>query len=106
MGMRSEQHITELSDAISMHVTLEACPLDPPRRMEIIDFLQQEWERGDMDWLLCMRGAYSDTLYTDVAMGKVGEEVVAEDEEEVGIFLIACLNVAGLLVSLSACGIN
>lgn len=76
MGMRSEQYITELSDAISMHVTLEVCPLDPPRRMEIIDFLQQEWERGDMDWLLCMRGAYNDTLYTDVAMGKVGEEVV------------------------------
>ena len=55
-----------------MEVVQYAYPIAPADRMGIIELLQQEWARTDVDWLQSMRGAYSQTLRTRVALARVG----------------------------------
>ena len=49
-----------------MEVVHLTYPIGPADRMGIIELLQQEWARTDVDWLQSMRGAYSRTLRTQV----------------------------------------
>ena len=54
-----------------MEVVHLTYPIGPADRMGIIELLQQEWARTDVDWLQSMRGAYSRTLRTQVALARV-----------------------------------
>ncbi len=81
-----------LRDGREMEVTYLTYPIEPRDRMRIIELLQQEWARTDVDWLQSMRGAYSDRLRTQVALGMVEDNLVGTasiafpiDRPEVGV---------------------
>ena len=81
-----------LKDGRELEVVRMTYPIGPGDRMRIIELLQQEWPRTDVDWLQSMRGAYSDTLRTQVALGMVDDDLVAtasiafaSDRPEVGV---------------------
>ena len=59
-----------------MEVVQHTYPIPPAARMGIIELLQREWARTDVDWLQSMRGAYSQTLRTRVALARVGGDAV------------------------------
>ena len=59
-----------------MEVVHLTYPIEPADRMGIIELLQQEWARTDVDWLQSMRGAYSRTLRTQVALARVDGHAV------------------------------
>ena len=65
-----------LKDGRQMEVVQHTYPIPPADRMGIIELLQQEWARTDVDWLQSMRGAYSQTLRTRVALARVGGDAV------------------------------
>ena len=59
-----------------MEVVQQVYPIAPADRMVIIELLQQEWARTDVDWLQSMRGAYCQHLRTRVALARVGGDAV------------------------------
>ena len=65
-----------LKDGQPMEVVRLTYPIGPADRMGIIELLQQEWARTDVDWLQSMRGAYSRTLRTQVALARVDGHAV------------------------------
>ena len=65
-----------LKDGRELEVATLVYPIEPNERIRLIEFLQQEWERSDVDWLQSMRGVYSDTLQTQVILGLVGGHLV------------------------------
>ncbi len=89
--MSQNQKVT-LKDGRKMEVADRTYPIELRDRMRIIELLQQEWARTDVDWLQSMRGAYSDTLRTQVALGMVDGDLVGTasiafpiDRPEVGV---------------------
>ena len=81
-----------LKDGRPMEVVHLTYPIEPADRMGIIELLQQEWARTDVDWLQSMRGAYSRTLRTQVALARVDGHAVgtasiafACDRPQVGV---------------------
>ena len=38
-----------LKDGRQLEITLLVYPIEPHQRMRLIEFLQQEWERSDVD---------------------------------------------------------
>ena len=87
---RSERVVLE--DGRAMEVAHRSYPIGPADRMEIIELLQQEWARTDVDWLQSMRGAYSRALRTQVALARVDGHAVAtasiafaRDRPQVGV---------------------
>ena len=72
----SRSGIVTLKDGRQMEVVQHAYPIAPADRMGIIELLQQEWARTDVDWLQSMRGAYSQTLRTWVVLARVGGDAV------------------------------
>ena len=72
----SRSETVTLRDGRQMEVVQHAYPIAPADRMGIIELLQQEWARTDVDWLQSMRGAYSQTLRTRVALARVGADAV------------------------------
>ncbi len=66
---RSER--VALKDGRAMEVVHWTYPIGPAERVGIIELLQQEWARTDVDWLQSMRGAYSQDLRTQVALARV-----------------------------------
>lgn len=73
----SRSGTVSLKDGRQMEVVQHTYPIAPADRMGIIELLQQEWARTDVDWLQSMRGAYSQTLRTRVALARVGGDAVA-----------------------------
>ena len=65
-----------LKDGRQMEVVQHTYPIAPADRMVIIELLQKEWARTDVDWLQSMRGAYSQNLRTRVALARVGGQAV------------------------------
>lgn len=65
-----------LKDGRQMEVVQQTYPIAPADRMVIIELLQREWARTDVDWLQSMRGAYCQHLRTQVALARIGGEAV------------------------------
>jgi len=59
-----------------MEVVRLTYPIAPADRMVIIELLQQEWARTDVDWLQSMRGAYCRHLRTQAAVARVDGHAV------------------------------
>ena len=72
----SRSESVTLKDGRQMEVVQLPYPIAPAERMVIIELLQREWARTDVDWLQSMRGAYSQTLRTRVALARVGGDAV------------------------------
>jgi len=94
-----------LKDGRQLELTLLVYPIESHERMRLIEFLQQEWERSDVDWLQSMRGAYSETLQTQVVLGLVGGHLVGtassafpSERPEVGVIedVMTCRDFRGL----------
>lgn len=73
--MSQSERVT-LKDGRQMEVVRLTYPIGPADRMGIIELLQQEWARTDVDWLQSMRGAYAQTLRTQVALARVDGHAV------------------------------
>lgn len=94
-----------LKDGRELEVATLVYPIEPNERIRLIEFLQQEWERSDVDWLQSMRGVYSDTLQTQVILGLVGGHLVGTassafplERPEVGVIedVMTCRGFRGL----------
>lgn len=72
----SQSESVTLKDGRQMEVVHLTYPIAPADRMVIIELLQRQWARTDVDWLQSMRGAYSQYLQTRVALARVGGEAV------------------------------
>ena len=59
----------ELPGGEKLAITVYSRPINRSDQMSIIELLQLEWERTDIDWLESMRGAYSETLSILTAVG-------------------------------------
>ena len=63
----------KLADGADLSVELLGRPVAPAAQLRVADVLAAEWERGDVDFLPSLRGAYADTLTTVTALGRCGE---------------------------------
>ena len=75
--MMNQRRLLELKDKLKLEVVVLTYPISPDRQIQLIELLQQEWDRTDVDWLQSMRGMYSDTLHTHVALGLIDRKLVA-----------------------------
>ena len=73
--MSQSERVT-LKDSRAMEVVRLNYPIPPADRMVIIELLQQEWARTDVDWLQSMRGDYCQHLQTQVALARVDGHAV------------------------------
>lgn len=73
--MSQSERVT-LRDNRAMEVVRLNYPIAPADRMVIIELLQQEWARTDVDWLQSMRGDYCQHLRTQVALARVDGHAV------------------------------
>jgi len=62
-----------LADGADLSVELLRRPVAPADQLRVADVLAAEWERGDVDFLPSLRGAYADTLTTVTALGRFGD---------------------------------
>ena len=67
----NQRRLLELKDKLKLEVVVLTYPISPDRQLQLIELLQQEWDRTDVDWLQSMRGMYSDTHHTQVALGLI-----------------------------------
>ena len=66
-----------LKDGRELGVEVFTYPIEPFQRVRIIDLIQVEWPRTDVDWLQSMRGCYADVLTIQTALGSFDGEAVA-----------------------------
>ena len=75
--MINQRRLLELKDKQKLEVVVLTYPISPDQQIQLIELLQEEWDRTDVDWLQSMRGMYSDTLRTHVALGLIDRKLVA-----------------------------
>ena len=66
-----------LKDGRELGVEVLTYPIEPGQQVRIIDLIQVEWPRTDVDWLQSMRGCYADVLTIQTALGSLSGEAVA-----------------------------
>ena len=71
------EHLIELRTGEKMTVTFLTYPIDRQDQIQLIDLLQHEWERTDVDWLESMRGLHAETLKTRAVLGWLDGRPVA-----------------------------
>ena len=76
MGIESTDHVVKLKDGRDLAVTIYTYPIARADQMKLIALLQTEWDRSDLDWLPSMRGAYAQTLRSQVALGSIDGQPV------------------------------
>ena len=61
----------KLKNGRNVEVTLLTYPIPVKDQMALIDLWWTEWTKADYDWLQSMRGAYSETLRINSALGRI-----------------------------------
>jgi GNAT superfamily N-acetyltransferase len=67
----------ELRDGRTLEVEERTYPIPSAKRTELVDLLQQEWPRTDVDWLQSMRGVYAADLVTRALLAACDGRAVA-----------------------------
>ena len=49
--MMNQRRLLELKDKLKLEVVVLTYPISPDRQIQLIELLQQEWDRTDVDWL-------------------------------------------------------